>query len=91
MKKKLRIANKKRFTAFLVVILLLIILISLIRTRAVSKNNYEVISINKGETLWCIAEKYPNKDPRKFIYEIKEINNLNSSIIYPGQKIKVPY
>lgn len=56
-----------------------------------SKNNYEVISINKGETLWCIAEKYPNKDPRKFIYEIKEINNLNSSIIYPGQKIKVPY
>ena len=49
-------------------------------------------TVQVGETLWDIAKKYsrPNADPRPVVYNIKVINKLNSSIIYPGQVLAVP-
>ena len=44
--------------------------------------------VRPGETLWDIARQYPG-DPRKTVYEIREMNDLESAIIYPGQKLIV--
>ena len=44
--------------------------------------------VEKGDSLWSIAAKYLGKGARYTI--IKEINNLKTDTIYPGQKLKLP-
>ena len=50
------------------------------------------VYVRPGDTLWSIAAnvnsgRYNN---HKIVLEIKELNKLKSSLIIPGQKIKVP-
>ncbi|MDA8234157.1 MAG: LysM peptidoglycan-binding domain-containing protein [Clostridia bacterium] len=53
--------------------------------------SYELISVQDGDTLWSIATKYKSEDdPRAIIYNIKKINHLDQSAIYPGQTLKIP-
>jgi len=56
------------------------------------KEEYKVITVVEGDTLWSITSDNCNsyKDIRKAIHEIKKINNIPNSNIYPGQKIKIP-
>jgi len=58
---------------------------------------YKEIAISHGDTLWSIAkyEKannvyFANKDIQDIIYEIKYINNLNSSNLNIGDKLNIP-
>ena len=48
-------------------------------------------TISKGETLWSIAGEYKgkNEDIRQYIYDIKKLNNMTDSTVYPGQVIKI--
>ena len=49
------------------------------------------VVIEKGDTLWEIVQKnFPHTDPRIKISEIKELNKLEISMIYPGQIIRLP-
>lgn len=50
------------------------------------------IIVDEGDTLWNIAKPYydGDKDFRNLIYSIKKINDLEESLIYPGQKIIIP-
>lgn len=49
------------------------------------------VTVEKGDTLWEIALRYyPNTDPRKPVAAIKDLNNLKISMIYPGQKLRLP-
>lgn len=49
---------------------------------------YTVIKVKKGDTLWGISRKYLGSG--KKYKEIMKLNKLKSTIIYVGQKIKVP-
>ena len=49
---------------------------------------YRVHTVVKGDTLWDIAKKYLGNGSR--YPEIKELNNLNSNVIYSGWKLKIP-
>ena len=52
---------------------------------------FHTIEVEKGDNLWNIADKYnKNYEIREFIYHIRELNELNNSIIYPGQNLKLP-
>ncbi|OWZ82854.1 LysM peptidoglycan-binding domain-containing protein [Natranaerobius trueperi] len=46
----------------------------------------------EGQTLWDITiDKLPdNTDPRAYLEEIKEVNNIEASKLKPGQVIKIP-
>jgi len=49
--------------------------------------------VMRGETLWSIAEDLyseENSDIQKIIFDIKDVNNMNDSIVYEGQVINVP-
>ena len=48
--------------------------------------------VQPGDTIWSIATDYidSNTDIRKLVYEIREINKLNSAIIIPGQELLIP-
>lgn len=84
--------NRKRFFSFLFLISLVISI--LVYTTSVSgykEPQYQYISIESGDTLWSIAEKYgANSNIRKFIHEIKEVNNMESDLIYSNTTLLVP-
>lgn len=47
--------------------------------------------VRAGDTLWNIAgEVAPGDDIRGVVSEIRDLNDLDSSLIYPGQILVVP-
>ena len=95
--KRYRIASKFRFTAFMsiVVLLLGITLGSLMGYNDASGDStqeYVKVVVSNGDTLWSIAQRYSNnsKDIRSLIYEISELNGIDSSRIYAGQELSIP-
>ena len=52
---------------------------------------YQSIIVNSGDTLWSIAERYGKTAiSREYIYNVKKINNLDSSIVYENTAILIP-
>ncbi len=45
-----------------------------------------------GDTLWDIASSYaePGDDVRKAVFHIQQANDLDSSVIVPGQELLIP-
>lgn len=95
-KKRIVIVNKYRFITFLSIVFILIILIfnSLTNLNTVYSKNYDEyykIRVVPGDTIWSLANKYSkNKDIRRLVYNIKILNNLDESTIYPGDIILIP-
>lgn len=96
--KRYKIINKKRFTIFIIFAFSLISLLGFVFINSIKaegtileKNHFEHYILD-GDTLWNIALEYmPKKyDVRKMVYEIKELNHLETSYIFPGEIIKVP-
>ncbi len=55
---------------------------------------YKSITIEKGDTLWDIAEQYLTDDytsVQEYVYALKEINNMKSDLIFAGDKLIVAY
>lgn len=48
--------------------------------------------VESGDTLWSIASLYapPGSDIRATIHDISTLSGLESSLIYPGQKLLIP-
>lgn len=95
----MKIVNKVKFLRTIIILGAIIIALIIFSNNTYSKVeiNYKENYIYSGDTLWNIAEyelknnKYfENKDIRDIIYELKNINNLSSSELYVGQKIKIP-
>lgn len=49
------------------------------------------IMVEKGDTLWSIAQRfYPKEDDiRKYIFHMKQINQLDGALLVPGQRLKL--
>ena len=59
-----------------------------------TKNLYQSIEIEKGQTLWEIAEHYhdsQNETIPEYIRHLKELNALDSDTIQEGQCLTVIY
>lgn len=99
MKKRTRF-NRRKFISRITGLVLLVVLavmsyLSLSGTLtadALEDKVTEYYQIQKGDTLWEIAKRYqaPNEDIRAVIYEIRQLNALESTDIYPGQVLIVP-
>ena len=92
--KKYYISSKLRFSLFVTIMVLIAIMsISAMFNTAYAsgKGNY-AITVESGDTLWTIATKYSGEstDIRKFIYEISDLNGLDTSDIFEGQKLLIP-
>jgi nucleoid-associated protein YgaU len=47
--------------------------------------------VQSGETLWSLAGQFGGGgDPREFVYRIKKLNGLETSTVFPGQKLILP-
>ena len=51
------------------------------------ERNYRV---KPGDTLWSIAERSFAGDPREGVWELRERNELESTVIVPGQVLVLP-
>ena len=54
-------------------------------TNSNTSTQSDVYIVKKGDTLWDLANKYNTS-----VNKIKELNKLNSNIIYVGQKLIIP-
>lgn len=55
---------------------------------------YTSITVESGETLWDIADKYMCDEfnsTASYINEVKHINHITENKIYAGEKLIVPY
>lgn len=97
MTKTYRVANKLRFTIFVVLTILILttaINFALGLNTAVSLTvpEYMDIAVAAGDTLWSIAETYmpSDVDIRESVYELCKINDISASELYAGMTIQVP-
>ena len=88
----MKIVNLPRFIiSMIIIVCILSFITSMLTTRVFSATpiQYDNIVVSEGDTLWSIANNIGG-NVNKNIYEIKEINNLENSIIYVGQELKIP-
>ena len=94
-KKRIGITNKKRFTAFLAIVLILTCCgFSSVKSYVSGGSQVEWISVfvAPGDTLWNIAaaNNPGNRDLRTLVHEIKKYNGLSSNTIHAGDKLVIP-
>jgi len=54
-------------------------------------NEFIYYEIQKGDSLWSIADKFNSKNKEIFIYKIKKINNLSNSSLVVNDILLIPY
>lgn len=96
----MKIKNVKKFIRSILIVLGVIFILSLIivkSTLSYTVRRYKTIYVESGDTLWSIASDlqennayYKGKDIRYIIGDLKEINNLNSSMVYANQELQIP-
>lgn len=97
MRKHYKLKNKKRFTLFLSLTLVVLFFsigtfLNQYTSNSMTPVTYSQVTVEAGDTLWTIASdlKAENIDTRNLIDEIIKTNELKSSQIKPGQVLLVP-
>ncbi|KHD85369.1 cell division suppressor protein YneA [Heyndrickxia ginsengihumi] len=56
-------------------------------------NHYQNIVVQKGQTLWNIADEYADKNSMskdEFIHWVENHNEINADLLKAGEEIKIP-
>lgn len=93
-----RTTVKTRHAYLLVVFVVGVAAVFVVMTQGFSKtltppvDEYIEVVVQDGDTLWHIAQRHgsPGGDPRKMVDLIREVNDLSSAVVRPGQVLKVP-
>ncbi len=92
MKKKYQLSNKKRFFTFLFMLFIAIMIAGSVAAAAGNEGSEcREVTVRPGDTLWDIAQQNAgNTDIRKYVYDLKKVNQLEDATIYAGQKLYLP-
>ena len=91
--KRYELRNPIRFyTALAVIIVVSATLFAAGKVYAKKQADLVAVHVTMGDTLWSIAEECgSDTEIRRLIYEIREINDLDSNdLIYEGMTLLVP-
>ena len=95
----MKIVNKRKFIRSNVILMILVGTIIIFATNAYSnvETKYKEEYVCAGDTLWSIAQEelennkyFEGKDIRYVVNELKNVNNLASSNLKEGDKLKIP-
>lgn len=94
-RKTKRKEKREKITLTLIFIIGILLIVNITgNSNSYGDGELEVIEIKviSGDSLWSIAKEYTpdNIDIRETIYIVKKINGLETSVIYPGQSLKIP-
>tara|TARA_S200000501_G_C20780284_1_gene724711 strand:+ start:883 stop:1125 length:243 start_codon:yes stop_codon:yes gene_type:complete len=56
----------------------------------INNNEFTRYEIQKGDSLWSIANQFNSKNKEIFIYKIKKINNLDNSSLVVNDILLIP-
>lgn len=96
---KYKVVSPIRFNVFLLIVVFILVATIIgfrhvlnSATRVDAYGYYQQVEVKEGDTLWDYAEKYSDgkRDLRKIVYEIEEINELDSPEISKGDILLVP-
>ena len=92
---KLVFTGRRKAVAITLMLLLvggLIFFPTIVNASTKEATSYESIQIDKGDTLWSLAEEYrsDNISTNDFVKEIKDINGLSSDYINEGNYLIIP-
>lgn len=83
--------NLKRVLLSVIGLLLLLSIFTFTTIYSKSERSTKTITVYCGDSFWSIANEYHYKgDIRKFEYEVRNMNNLNTSILQPGDRLEIP-
>ena len=90
-----RLAGLLRFVVFLLLIFVAVwagVRVAQAGTVDGAYTGHEYV-VSSGDTLWSIAarEYGAGIDLRRAVYEIREVNRLDGSVIVPGDRLTLPY
>jgi hypothetical protein len=52
---------------------------------------FQYVTVEAGQSLWQLAESIaPSSDPREVIADIALLNQLEGSVVYPGERLAIP-
>ena len=92
----MRVANKKRFSIFVAVVVLMTIALLFVVANATDKPEvvgYNTYVVSNGDTLWDIAKTsngYDHVDTREIVYTIRTASGLDTADVYVGDVVQVP-
>jgi hypothetical protein len=96
---RLRLTRRGRavFTGLAVVPLLIAGLVfglgagGAVATRDAASDSLTWVTVDAGQSLWDLAaEIAPAEDPREFAAQVAAFNQLESTVIQPGQELAIP-
>jgi len=88
--------NGKKIIRNILFLLIVFIIFNILTSQIFGKRDFKTtsITVKSGDTLWGISSNICNKNSslniQEVIYDIKEINGLNSNEIITGTSIYVP-
>lgn len=90
--RKMKIKMFKMLTIALIIVSTLLSFSALSSGDKKSYDEFEVVYVRPGDTLWSIAEDFYGSDIdlREAVYMIKECSEIESSSLTIGQKLLVP-
>ena len=90
--RKMKIRMFKMLAVALVIVSTLLSFSALSSGDKKSYDEYEVVYVRPGDTLWSIAEDFYDEsiDIREAVYAIKECSEIESGALSIGQKLLVP-
>ena len=56
----------------------------------INNNEFTYDEIQKGDSLWSIADQFNSKNKEFFIYKTKKINNLSNSSLVVNDILLIP-
>lgn len=62
-----------------------------VATRDTATGSLTWVEVDSGQSLWSLAADIaPGEDPREFAAQVAAFNQLDSTVIQPGQELAIP-